>query len=207
MERLLKAAILGLLTGLLGLILTLFPLGIDLEEDIGLHLLFKLRGVKQPPSEVVIVAVDKASSDYLHLPNDPRKWPRSLHARLTEMLAKEGATVIAFDVFFDEAKSVEEDISFAKQSIKPAMWSSSEYLEMERVSLPDKERGPPGDLTIVKVMPPVSLSCSICRCPGSLSSAKGPRKGPPILDLQDRGRRHTHPACRGISDLCSGGLR
>ncbi len=154
MERLLKAAIAGILTGALGLVLSLFSFGIDLEEDLGLHLLFKLRGVKQPPSEVIVVAVDKASSDDLHLPNDPRKWPRSFHARLTETLAKEGASVIAFDVFFDETKSTEEDASFAKAIHKAGNVVLSEYLEMERVSLLDKERGPPWDLTILKAIPP-----------------------------------------------------
>lgn len=156
MGRLLKAVILGLFTGLLGLTLTLFPLGIDLEEDIGLYLLFKLRGPRQPPPEVVIVAVDKASSDHLHLPNDPRKWPRSLHAHLTDALANEGAIAIAFDIFFDEAKSAEEDVSFAKAIHRAGNVVLSEYLEMERISLPDKERGPPRNLTILKMIPPVS---------------------------------------------------
>jgi adenylate cyclase len=154
MERLLKAAVGGILTGALGLGLTLFSLGIDLEEDLGLHLLFKLRGVKQPPPEVVVVAVDKASSDDLHVPNDPRKWPRSFHARLTETLAKEGAAVIAFDIFFDETKSTEEDASFARAIHAAGNVVLSEYLEMERVSLIDKQRGPPRDLTILKVIPP-----------------------------------------------------
>jgi adenylate cyclase len=156
MGRLLKAAILGLLTGLLGVGLTLLPFGSDLEENMGLHLLFKLRGARQPPPEVVIVAVDRVSSVHLRLPNDPRKWPRSLHARLTETLAKEGAIAIAFDVFFDEAKSAQEDEPFAEAIQKAGNVVLSEYLEMERVSLLDKERGPPGDLTILKVMPPVS---------------------------------------------------
>ncbi|OGP89253.1 MAG: hypothetical protein A2156_07205 [Deltaproteobacteria bacterium RBG_16_48_10] len=155
MSRLLGAIILGVLTGGLGLVLTLFPPGLDLEEDIGLDLLFKLRGVKEPPSEVIIIRIDKASSDHLQVPNDPRKWARSLHARLTEILAQEGARVIAFDVFFDEAKFIAEDNLFAEAIQKADNVVLCESLEMEKISLQDKERAPPGDLTIVKMMPPI----------------------------------------------------
>ena len=155
MSRFLKAIILGVLTGVLGLVLTLFPLGVDLEEDIGLDFLFKLRGVKEPPPGVIIISLDKASSDSLHVPNDPRKWPRSLHARLTEILAKEGARVIAFDVFFDEAKSVEEESLFSEAIQKAGNVVLCEILDLEKVSLPDKQRDHPGDLTIVKLVPPI----------------------------------------------------
>ena len=53
MSRLHKGAILGLLTGLLGLVVSLVPYGYFLEENIGLGLLFKMRGKRQAPSEVV----------------------------------------------------------------------------------------------------------------------------------------------------------
>ena len=155
MSRLRKAIIIGLCVGIVGLCLSRLPFGLDLEEDIGLHLLFKLRGVREPPSEVIIVAVDKASSDYLRLANDPRKWSRSVHARLTDALANEGAAVIAFDIFFDETKSAEEDASFAKAILKAGNVVLSEYIEMEKVSWPAKGRAAPGDLTILKVIPPV----------------------------------------------------
>jgi len=155
MSRFLKAIILGVLTGVLGLVLTLFPLGVDLEEDIGLDLLFKLRGVKEPPPGVIIISLDKASSDSLHVPNDPRKWPRSLHARLTEILAKEGARVIVFDVFFDEVKSADEESLFSEAIQQAGNVVLCERLEMEKVSLLNKESDLPGDLTIVKLVPPI----------------------------------------------------
>ena len=50
MLRFFKATILGLLTGALGLALGFVPLGHDLEENVGLHLLFKLRGHEASPS-------------------------------------------------------------------------------------------------------------------------------------------------------------
>jgi serine phosphatase RsbU (regulator of sigma subunit) len=91
----------------------------NLEEDTGLGLLFKLRGPLEPPSDVVVVSIDKQSSDELDLHNNPDKWPRSLHARLTENLVKEGARVIAFDVHFIEPRIAEDDKLFA-ESIKNA---------------------------------------------------------------------------------------
>jgi adenylate cyclase len=86
MSRLSKALIVGLLIGILGMAATLVPCGLYLEENIGLDLLFKLRGVREAPSKVVVVAMDKVSADNLNLPIRPDKWPRSLHARLIESL-------------------------------------------------------------------------------------------------------------------------
>ena len=44
MSRLYKAVVVGFLTGILGLGISLTPFGLDLEEALGLDLLFKLRG-------------------------------------------------------------------------------------------------------------------------------------------------------------------
>ena len=60
MSRLYKAITLGLLVGILGLGMSLVPYGKDLEENIGLELLFKLRGSKAAPSEAVVIAIDKS---------------------------------------------------------------------------------------------------------------------------------------------------
>ncbi len=96
-----KALILGLLTGITGIGLSLVFFGLDLEENIGLDILFKLRGARQAPADVVIISIDKESSDNLKLPHDPTKWPRLVHSRLVERLAQKGASVIAFDIFFE----------------------------------------------------------------------------------------------------------
>jgi hypothetical protein len=60
-----KAVILGFSTGILGLIVSLVPLGLDLEESVGLHMLFKLRGMTPAPAEVMIVSPDDASAAHL----------------------------------------------------------------------------------------------------------------------------------------------
>ena len=109
MSRRLKLVCAGLGLGFVGLIFSITPLGIALEENIGLHLLFKLRGARKAPPEVVVVATESTSENQLNLPNGLTKWPRSLHARLIDILVAKNAAVIAFDVFFGQARSPQDD--------------------------------------------------------------------------------------------------
>ncbi|MGH8728296.1 MAG: hypothetical protein ACREV9_09090 [Burkholderiales bacterium] len=60
---------LGLCFGVLGLCVSLTRLGAHLEEDTALDWLFKLRGSRAAPSEVVVIAIDKESAEQLGLPN------------------------------------------------------------------------------------------------------------------------------------------
>jgi adenylate cyclase len=112
--RLLKALPLGLLIAVIGIVISFFQFAHELEEDIGLGVLFKLRGPVQAPSDAVIVSIDKDSADQLRIPENPDKWPRSLHARLVEGLAKAGAAVITFDLHFLESRVAEDDRLFAQ---------------------------------------------------------------------------------------------
>ena len=130
-----KAAILGLLIGILGLVVSLVPVGLALEENFGLDVLFKLREARQAPSDVVIVSIDQSSAASLNLPLTPEKWPRSLYARLTENLADAGAAVIAFDIMFDEPRAAEDDQAFADAIRKARNVVLFEYLTRETVAL------------------------------------------------------------------------
>ena len=58
-----------LLAGFLGV--CLFPLGLQVEENLGLSFLFRLRGTRDVPASVVIVTTDKISADNLDLPEEP----------------------------------------------------------------------------------------------------------------------------------------
>ena len=80
-KRLLKAAILGVVVGILGLLISPFQFAMNLEEDTGLGLLFKLRGARTPPSDIVVVSIDKQSSDKLNLHNNPCPPDRKPHKR------------------------------------------------------------------------------------------------------------------------------
>jgi len=113
MSRLAKALILGLLGSVLGAGLGLTRGSLDIEEDIGLTWLFKQRGVRAAPPEVVIIAMDKTSADHLHLSNEPGEWSRILHTRLVRNLSSAGAKVVAFDVLFKKAGLPHEDKALA----------------------------------------------------------------------------------------------
>jgi adenylate cyclase len=126
------AAALGLATGVLGLAVAVLPFGIALEENVGLSALFELRGPRPAPPEVVVVSIDTASTRALDLPSDPARWPRALHARLTESLAAAGASVIAFDIFFGSPRG-EDDTRLADAMRRAGSVVLVEYLARETV--------------------------------------------------------------------------
>src|SRR5262245_32588411 len=72
--------------------LAFLAIGGDLEEDYGLGSLFQLRGPTPAPADVVIVGMDRASAESMGLGLPPRRWPRDVHARLTDVLAAHGAS-------------------------------------------------------------------------------------------------------------------
>jgi len=155
MERFLKALPFGIATGLLGLCLT--PLFFSLEENIGLEYLFSRRGTRATPLDVVIITIDKNSAKKLNLPNNPAKWPRSLHASLVDILTKKGAALIAFDVLFDEPRSQADDNLFA-DSIKNANnVLLFESLDKETLPLTSEQGVPSGQLHAVTRKPPIPL--------------------------------------------------
>jgi adenylate cyclase len=117
--RLGKGLLLGAVIGVAGALFALTPLGMAFEETVGLTWLFKVRGPVDPPREVAVVGIDRASADALGLPPQPRKWPRSLHARLIDTLVRHGASVIVFDLILDAPGNPVEDATLAK-SIRDA---------------------------------------------------------------------------------------
>ena len=153
MSRLAKAVTLGLLTGLLGLLVSFLPFGLDLEEDVGLGLLFRLRGVRQPPPDVIIVGIDKASAAHLNLPAKADRWPRSLHARLVDSLAQKGSAVIAFDMLFEEPRSLEEDSSFAAAMRNAENVILCRGIKREMLPLPGGGRQGKGIVNIETLVP------------------------------------------------------
>ncbi|HKJ15382.1 MAG TPA: SpoIIE family protein phosphatase [Desulfobulbales bacterium] len=156
-KRLLKAATLGLVVGILGLLISPFQFAMNLEEDTGLGLLFKLRGPRKPPADVVVVSIDKQSSDRLDLNNNPDKWPRSLHAQLTENLTREGARVVAFDVHFIEPKNAEDDNLFAQSLQNAQNVILTEPLVPKELPTSENGAAVAGFHNIVKIVKPFDL--------------------------------------------------
>ncbi|MEN8260378.1 MAG: CHASE2 domain-containing protein, partial [Pseudomonadota bacterium] len=103
----------GLIALMIGLSAALFGLtssGRSVEENLGLDLLFWVRGEQKPPAEVVIVSIDRSSAVALDASDEPEHWPRSLHAALIQRLQDAGARLIIFNVFFGTAQPFEDEI-------------------------------------------------------------------------------------------------
>ena len=115
MSRVRWAATLGLLTGAIGVVLSIVPSLPALEDSVGLKWLFLARGTVAPPKNVTIVSIDEAAGARAGFPRLLRDWPRSLHGQLVERLVERGASVIAFDVeFFRHGGSDDDDLLFAR---------------------------------------------------------------------------------------------
>jgi adenylate cyclase len=153
-SRVLKAIPLGLLVGIVGLLISFVYFFHELEEDAGLGLLFKLRGIREAAPDVVIVSIDKESAEQLNIPENPDKWPRSLHAQLVEKLARLGAAVITFDVHFLEARSAEDDKLFAEALTKAGNVVIADVLAAKELSSAGMGRSYPTEHSIVKVVKP-----------------------------------------------------
>jgi adenylate cyclase len=154
-RRLRTAAIVGMLIGILGA--NLAPLAHHLEEGVGLHLLFKLRGTRPPPDPVVIISLDRRSAERLGVREEPRHWPHSLHARLVERLSREGAAVIVFDILFDEARSAENNRMFARAIRDAGNVVLCECLRKETIPMTAPGRVRSGDISIVRLVPPIPV--------------------------------------------------
>jgi adenylate cyclase len=100
--------------GLLGIVGNQLPFLSAAEQNLGLHLLFLMRGPEKAPADVVVVAIDRESAKALNLPTAPHKWPRKLHARLLERLKAQQVAVVAFDLIFYEHQDPVDDQAFAE---------------------------------------------------------------------------------------------
>lgn len=158
MSRLKKAILLGFLVGIAGLIVSPLRVTLGIEENIGLGLLFKLRGAFQVPRDAVVISIDRESSEQLNIPDNPDKWPRSLHARLTETLAREGAKVVAFDLHFIEPRDSEDDIAFAKAMKNTRNVVLTEPIRTKDILLADADASSEfASHNVVRVVPPIEL--------------------------------------------------
>jgi adenylate cyclase len=143
-----KALKMGIGVALVGAIASMTSFGMKLEEEIGLHWLFTLRGERPAPQDVIVVTTDRKSAFDLGVPQEIWKWPRSLHAQLVKELTNRGATAIAFDLFFKEAGVTEEDAQFAE-----AMRNSGKVVLIEKMTTPSEAPKSPG---IIMQMSPTS---------------------------------------------------
>jgi adenylate cyclase len=155
LSRVIKAALFGCAVGLTGVLISFFSLTHEIEEDIGLALLFKLRGVKEAPPEVVVVSIDRESSEALQLPNNPDRWPRSYHAKLISKLAEHGAAAIVFDLYFTEARAAGEEDALAEAIRRAGNVVLAELLKVKEIPASPRGRVPGQDHRIVQSVKPI----------------------------------------------------
>jgi adenylate cyclase len=107
----------------------------SLETTLGLDTLFQMRGVRPPPSEVVVVAMDETSESRLGVGQDLTRW-RGFHAKLIQELQRKGAALIVFDLQF-MAPHLGHD-----QALASAMQAAGNVLItdcLQKISREDKE--------------------------------------------------------------------
>ncbi len=107
--------VIGLITGLLSALFSFFPFG-ELLELKGYDIFHIFKKPALPPEDIVIIAIDEPSFAEI---GKQWPWPRSIHAKLVDVLKKEGSSVIGFDVIFSEPSDPDEDAIFA-HSLKMA---------------------------------------------------------------------------------------
>ena len=99
--------------GLLGVLCSMLPLFTDAEENLGLHLLYRLRGPVKAPADIVVVAIDSESASALNMPLDPHQWPRMLHSQMIDQLTRQHVAVVAVDLLFQTPQDKVNDHALA----------------------------------------------------------------------------------------------
>ena len=155
--QLYKGLGLGLVIALLGVGLASSPAGRWLEEELGLPWLFKARGHRVAPEDVVVISIDSRSSQELGLPNKPRKWPRSLHGRVVDKLSENDVSSITFDVIFDEERNKLENSVFADSIQRAKKVILFQYLKKFPVYQQDSNRKQQIIGITERLIPPVSV--------------------------------------------------
>jgi adenylate cyclase len=120
---------------LLGLAATLSPHVLALDESWGLGALFWLRGIPPQPRSVVVVGIDRDAAAALGETSELDTWSRSLHARLLERLETAGASVVAFDLVFDDPRDLSGDAAFAAAIERAGNVVLAERTEADQVAL------------------------------------------------------------------------
>lgn len=135
-----------MVTALSAMLFALTPLAPALEEDIGLGWLFRMRGLRQPPLDVAVVAIDGESARALGQSPQPAQWPRALHARLIDSLSSAEVRVVSFDLLFQKATG--DDTALAAALARAGNVVLLDYLEQ-----PDTGRA---ELRIERRLPPIA---------------------------------------------------
>jgi adenylate cyclase len=153
-ELLRRAGLLGLGVGVLGVLASMLPPILEVEESLGLGWLFAVRGPLDPPEDVVVVGISRESADAFGIGTDLDDWPRSLHADLIDQLASAGAAVIVFDIIFDKPRTPDGDLRLAEAVTRAGNVILLERVRSEHVELQD-DAGSGGAVFWERRVPPI----------------------------------------------------
>lgn len=129
-----------------------------LDQTYGLAWLFQWRGAASAPADVVVVALDQESTRALGLSPKPDQWPREYHARLIQQLAQAGASVIVFDLLFDNTgKLPSQDDALAAAMRAAGNVVLTESLVHEQVTVSSTAGQAVGHIAIEKTALPIAL--------------------------------------------------
>jgi adenylate cyclase len=157
MRRWQRGLIVGACIGLGGVLLALTPYYLSFETRVGLYTLFHLRGARPPPTEVTVVAIDGRTGSKLGLPDLPREWPRSIHARLVDELVRSGAAVIVFDMDFRRPKEPEPDRALAEAIARADRVVLFEHLNGRRQPIEDQDGRHRGAVWVEELESPMPI--------------------------------------------------
>ena len=143
--------------GFLGILGSLTPFFSAAEENLGLHMLYLLRGPEQAPADAVVVAIDRESAKALNLPATPHKWPRMLHARLLERLRAQQVAVVAFDLIFYEPQDAVNDQAFAAAMHKAGNVILSQTIDRRTMPFNDRSGSRVNHVNIEKTVSAIPL--------------------------------------------------
>ncbi|MCU7857224.1 MAG: adenylate/guanylate cyclase domain-containing protein [Candidatus Thiodiazotropha sp. (ex Lucinoma borealis)] len=124
---------LGMMIGILGVLISLMPSTSSWEEGIGLGLLFKVRGYRPTPQDVVIISINGQTGAQLGFGEEIPEWPRSLHTVLIDRLNKAGVAVLAFDIFFKKPRQPESNKPMAEAMQRADNVLLVAYLQQQRI--------------------------------------------------------------------------
>ncbi|HVJ29209.1 MAG TPA: adenylate/guanylate cyclase domain-containing protein [Gammaproteobacteria bacterium] len=163
---------LGGVLGVAGLLTSWLSVTSTLEQELGLGLLFAVRGPLPSPTAVAVVGVSRDAALAVGQTTELDTWPRNLHADLLERLRAGGASTVAFDLTFHERRSGDGDELFAA-SIERAgnvvllEWTESDvkllggvgeaHLEMRKPPLPELKAAALGSAPFVLPTVPVEV--------------------------------------------------
>lgn len=157
---------------LIGLVLDLTPLGVNIEQSLGLRWLFLMRGPISPPSNVAVVAIDDQTGGRLELSKLPREWPRSVHGLLVDALVHHGVSAIVFDFDFQSPKRPEDDNLFAKSIAAADRVVLTEKLIGKRQPLFGADGSMKGALWVEQLVAPIPILADAAKGAGTFPLPK-----------------------------------